>query len=138
MPQLRIAAAVITREDGYLLVVRKRGTAIFIQPGGKIEPGESAREALCRELREELGLLLPPDAPVAMGVGSAAAANEPGHTVTAEFFRCRIEAAQAAGLAVSAELEALRWIDPAAPGAVRLAELSRAFVLPRLVAAGPD
>ncbi len=32
---IRIAAALITRADGRVLLVRKRGTALFLQPGGK-------------------------------------------------------------------------------------------------------
>ncbi|MFD8543658.1 GNAT family N-acetyltransferase [Streptomyces sp. NPDC059649] len=42
--------------DGRLLSVRTRGNDTFYLPGGKYEPGESAREALSRELFEELGL----------------------------------------------------------------------------------
>ncbi|WP_093637832.1 GNAT family N-acetyltransferase [Streptomyces sp. 2224.1] len=45
--------------DGRLLSVRTRGNDTFYLPGGKYEPGETAREALSRELSEELGLLVP-------------------------------------------------------------------------------
>jgi 8-oxo-dGTP pyrophosphatase MutT (NUDIX family) len=47
---LRIAAALLIREDGHTLLVRKRGTTSFMQPGGKIDPGETAQRALVREL----------------------------------------------------------------------------------------
>ena len=47
-------------EDGRLLVVRKRGGAVFILPGGKPEGGESDLEALARELDEELGCAVAP------------------------------------------------------------------------------
>lgn len=50
----KVAAVVLTEDDTRLLVVRKRGTDIFISPGGKIEPGETDRQALTRELNEEL------------------------------------------------------------------------------------
>ncbi|GGU59026.1 hypothetical protein GCM10010211_24870 [Streptomyces albospinus] len=45
--------------DGRLLSVRTRGNDTFYLPGGKYEPGETAREALSRELSEELGLRIP-------------------------------------------------------------------------------
>ncbi len=51
---IRIAAAIVLNDRGHMLVVRKRGTTAFIQPGGKIEPGETPEEALAREIREEL------------------------------------------------------------------------------------
>lgn len=56
---LRVVGAVIERQ-GMILACRRRlgktdgGKWEF--PGGKIEPGEQPREALRRELREELGL----------------------------------------------------------------------------------
>ncbi|MFH8404690.1 GNAT family N-acetyltransferase [Streptomyces sp. NPDC018019] len=48
--------------DGRLLSVRTRGNDTFYLPGGKYEPGETAAEALSRELSEELGLTIPADA----------------------------------------------------------------------------
>ncbi|HEX3283446.1 MAG TPA: hypothetical protein VHT50_02015 [Mycobacterium sp.] len=38
-PVIRVAAAVIRDARGRMLVVRKRRTAAFMQPGGKIMPG---------------------------------------------------------------------------------------------------
>ena len=36
---IRIAAGLLVDADGLALVVRKQGAAVFMQPGGKIEPG---------------------------------------------------------------------------------------------------
>ncbi len=60
MRRIGVAAAVILRTDGRALLVRKRGTAAFMQPGGKIEPGESLSAALPRELVEETELRVSP------------------------------------------------------------------------------
>ena len=50
---IRIAAALLIGSDGQTLLVRKRGTQAFMQPGGKIDAGEQPVEALARELRIE-------------------------------------------------------------------------------------
>jgi 8-oxo-dGTP pyrophosphatase MutT (NUDIX family) len=47
---IRTAAAVIDDGAGNVLLVRKAGTRAFMQPGGKIDAGESAVDALVREL----------------------------------------------------------------------------------------
>ena len=55
-----VAAAVIERPDGeFLLACRPEGKpypGYWEFPGGKIEPGEDARDALVRELQEELDI----------------------------------------------------------------------------------
>ena len=55
-----VAAAVIINEHGdTLLSLRLADThqgGKWEFPGGKLEPGESAEQALCRELSEELGI----------------------------------------------------------------------------------
>ena len=56
-----VAAAVIERPGEILLAQRPAGKpypGYWEFPGGKIEPGEDARAALVRELREELGIEL--------------------------------------------------------------------------------
>lgn len=57
---LEVAAAVIERPDGSFLMARRPEGKPYAGwwefPGGKVEAGESARQALDRELREELGI----------------------------------------------------------------------------------
>ena len=132
MTVLHIVAAVVLDGDGRLLVVRKRGTSVFIQPGGKIEPGESAVDALTREVREELGVGVVDVRE--LGHHSAVAANEPGYTVEADLFSVRL----AGEPRVCAELEEMRWIDPAAPGDIALAPLTAGAVLDWVLSAGID
>ncbi|MDQ0650482.1 NUDIX hydrolase [Pseudomonas cedrina] len=123
---IRIAAAVLIGSDGQTLLVRKRGTQAFMQPGGKIDAGEQPAEALARELHEELNLRIAPGDARYLGRFSAPAANEPGFTVEAELFLVRID-----GLVTpAAEIEEVRWIDPTGDGGLLLAPLTRDLILP--------
>ncbi len=58
MRRVRVVAAVIRRRGATLVTRRLDGAARggkWEFPGGKVEPGEAEREALRREIREELG-----------------------------------------------------------------------------------
>ena len=58
---VRVAAAVIVRSDGAVLLAQrppgKAYAGYWEFPGGKLEPGEAPAHALARELREELGIV---------------------------------------------------------------------------------
>ncbi|MFM6974821.1 MAG: NUDIX hydrolase [Agromyces sp.] len=130
MPNIHVSAALILDSGGRMLVVRKAGTDVFMQPGGKPEPGESAAETLVRELSEEVGIILTPGELRPLGQFSAPAANEDGHTVVADVF----EAIGAFTPEPRAEIVELRWVSAAEARALgaRLAPLSATHFLDRL------
>ncbi|MCP1312731.1 NUDIX domain-containing protein [Halomonas sp. 707D4] len=123
---LRIAAAIVVNAKGELLLVRKRGTRYFMQPGGKIEPGEPAREALAREIEEELGARVVPSRLAYVTRVEIEAANEANTLIDAELFRLtldeRVEAA--------AEIAEAVWVAPGQALTLELAPLTREHVLP--------
>jgi 8-oxo-dGTP diphosphatase len=54
-----VVAAIIERDGLILICQRKAGSRHALKwefPGGKVEPGEDPRQALARELSEELGI----------------------------------------------------------------------------------
>lgn len=98
-----VVAAVALVRDGRMLTVRKRGTHRFMLVGGKLEPGESAREAALRETYEEVGLRIE-DATL-LGEFHSEAANEPGHTLHSTVFLVESDGEPVA----SAEIAEVRW-----------------------------
>lgn len=84
-----VAAAVVEREDRFLLTRRLEGTHLagtWEFPGGKCDPGESPEACLVRELREELSV----DATVGRRVLVTRHAY-PERTVELHFFEASIE-----------------------------------------------
>lgn len=127
MPKIiHIAAALFLDGQGHTLLVRKRGTSAFMQPGGKIESHEQPVQALVRELHEELGIVIDPQLPQFLGRYSAPAANEPGHEVHCELFSVTVTAR----VSPAAEIEEALWVDAAAAQRLELAPLTREQILP--------
>jgi 8-oxo-dGTP diphosphatase len=112
----RAAYAVITR-DGRVAATRARqrdGTFRYWLPGGRCEAGESADEAVLREIREELGR----PARITGRIGDAmqyffAGTEGRWYAMTATF----VVAALEEGDASAAEYQLL-WVDPHADAAV--------------------
>ncbi|MBI6706614.1 NUDIX domain-containing protein [Pseudomonas syringae] len=126
MKIIRIAAALLIGADGRTLLVRKRGTQAFMQPGGKIKPGEPAPQALARELEEELGLIVDMAQAIFLGEFTAPAANEPGFEVNCQLYEVRTDA-QAVP---AAEIEEVLWVDADSHAGLQLAPLTRDLILP--------
>ena len=98
-----VVAAVALVRDGHVLTVRKRGTERFMLVGGKLEPGESARDAALRETFEEVGLRI--ESATLLGEFHSEAANEPGHSLHSTVFWVESDAEPVA----SAEIAEVRW-----------------------------
>ncbi len=103
MKTIQVVAAVIF--EGERILATQRGYGEFKDgwefPGGKIEPGENAQQALQREIREELE--------VEIDVGEALTTVEmdyPSFHLSMQCFRAKIRT----GEPVLKEHEAARWI----------------------------
>jgi 8-oxo-dGTP diphosphatase len=131
MQPIRTVAAVITNSSGEVLLVRKRTSSIFIQPGGKAEPNEAPLSTLVREISEELGVELDMASAVHLGEFEDVAVNEPGRMVRANVFHCSVVGTPTP----QAEIAELAWVNPAGPYSVPIAPLSAKHILPSFVAA---
>src|SRR5215467_4303492 len=86
---IRVVAAVIAK-DGKYLITQRRETAVLPLlwefPGGRVEPGEDDRGALCRELKERL------DAEVEVGEKVGERRHEyVGYTVELVLYSARLK-----------------------------------------------
>lgn len=123
---ISIVAALIRDQDGRLLLVRKRGTSAFMQPGGKRDVGESDVAALTREIDEELGCQVIEGSVRSLGLFDAPAANEPGFRVQAAVYALDVSGP----VMPQAEIEEAVWADAAMLAQLQLAPLTRDHVLP--------
>ena len=104
MKTVHVAAAVILR-DGRVFATQ-RGYGAYKDywefPGGKIEPGETAEEALAREIREELDTEIAVEAPF-----DRVEYDYPEFHLSMQCFLCRV----IRGSLVLKEHEAAAWLD---------------------------
>jgi len=123
---IRIAVAMIINRNGEMLTVRKRGTAKYQQPGGKIDPGETPLEALIRELNEELALTCSMENFRYEGRHREWAANEPGMIVEAEAYSWLASP----DVTPQAEIEDIRWLPVKGKITVKRAALTEKHLFP--------
>lgn len=106
------AGGVIIRERSFL-VVRARGKDIFVAPGGKLELGETAAQALIRELMEETQIEVVEKNLEEVGVFTAKAAGNESQIVIMEVFLVN----QYSGHPIPTnEVEELQWINSKTTG----------------------
>ncbi|WP_329609247.1 TetR family transcriptional regulator [Arthrobacter sp. ATA002] len=135
---LTLSAVLVRDPAGRILLVRKRGTTKFMQPGGKLEPGESFSAAAAREMKEEIGLDVQESDLESLGDWYGPAANEDNTFINAGLFAYSLPntgGAPGAGAVAAAEIEELLWTDPA-QALVRddISPLLRDHILPQLLA----
>jgi 8-oxo-dGTP diphosphatase len=122
--RVRVAAAVVFERGRVLITQRPPGDAMELQwefPGGKIEAGETAEQALRREIREELGVDADP------GELLAVRTHEYAHGLAVEihFVRTRLSGA---AFTPSPAVHAHRWVKPGDIDPDELLEADRPFL----------
>ncbi|WP_372482676.1 NUDIX hydrolase [Bradyrhizobium ivorense] len=118
--------------DNRLLLVRKRGGQSYILPGGKPEVGEDDRQALIREIDEELGCTIDPESLVFLGSFSDVAADAENAIVVVKLYGADLIGAPAA----KSEIECLTWFTPQGGEQVSLAPSIQNHILPFLQSTG--
>jgi 8-oxo-dGTP diphosphatase len=125
--EILIAVAVILNSRNEMLVVRKRGTQHFMQPGGKIDAGETPLDALQRELREEINLDVAALDAEFLGIFHEEAAHEPDTTVKAHAFAVKAST----DIRAAAEIEEIHWLPLADISVLPLARLTEFEIVPQ-------
>lgn len=127
------AAGIIVR-DRRLLVERSKGKDVFVAPGGKLEPGETSRQCLIRELREEFRLLLNDDDLEEFGTfyAEAAGSHNVGKMLRMDVFMVRTDAE----IIPDSEVEEVLWLTSSISPDIAVGSIFAHDVLPRLKAWG--
>ena len=118
-----VVAAVICR-DGKILITKRVDTAhlagLWEFPGGKVEPGETLKAALMREIREEIGMNV-----IVFDQCLSVDHEYPRKTVRLHFFNCAIIAGEPRTIQVAD----FAWVTPPELTAYSFPEADRAIIL---------
>ena len=115
--------------DKKLLVERSIGKEFFIAPGGSIEDGETARQALARELFEEFSIITEEDDFEEFGTFSAMAVGRDNEEIVMDVFIVKSWRGEPVP---SSEVEEILWINSNIPDGAKVGSIFEHEVIPRL------
>jgi 8-oxo-dGTP diphosphatase len=99
--------------DRKFLITRAYGKDFFVAPGGKLDPGETAEQALVREMTEELQIEINPDTLEELGTFYAQAAGHEDKKLEMKVFIIHDFTGE---LTPSSEVEEMKWINTQSSG----------------------
>jgi 8-oxo-dGTP diphosphatase len=123
------AAGILIR-DRKLLVERSEGKEFYISPGGSIEEGETEKQALKRELKEEFDIETSEDDFEEFGEFSAPAAGQEHRVVHMKVFKVLRWVGEPTP---SSEVRDLAWVTSKNPDRLRIGSIIEHDVFPMLV-----
>ncbi|HEY5695765.1 MAG TPA: NUDIX domain-containing protein [Candidatus Saccharimonadales bacterium] len=112
-----------------VLVERSQGKEFFIHLGGKIEPGETSKQALIRELKEEITVDVTEDDLELFDQNSAPAANSPEVNVHMDVYLVK---RWGGDITPSSEVEEIRWITSDVPKDIKVGSIMEHETIPKL------
>lgn len=114
-----------------MLVERSTGKEYFIHPGGKIEPGETPKQAVVRELKEEFSIDVDESDLELFDTNTAPAANSPEVLVHMEVFLVKRWRGE---INPDNEVEELRWLTSHVPADIKVGSIMEHETIPKLKA----
>ena len=117
--------------DRKVLVERSKGKEYFIHPGGKIEQGETSKQAVIRELKEEFQIDVSEEDLELFDKNSAPAANSPEVDVHMEVFLVKKWQGE---IKPDSEVEEIRWLTSAVPQDIKVGSIMEHETIPKLKA----
>jgi 8-oxo-dGTP diphosphatase len=124
------AGGIIIR-DRKLLLERSKGKTLFINPGGKVEPGETVRQALVRELMEEFRITVDEADLEVFGTFYAPAAGQEQFWLQMDLFIVKKWIGEPTP---DNEVEEIRWVTSALEPGLQTGSIFEHEVIPRLKA----
>lgn len=107
MKKLQTAGLIVTKGDQLLLAFSKNKKAWYL-PGGKLDEGETSKEALIREIKEELNIDLDPEKLTFFyHITAEAYGQNPPLTMEQDCYRYDLTEA----IQPSSEIEAVQFFD---------------------------
>lgn len=119
--------------DRKVLVERSAGKEYFIHPGGKLEPGETPKLALIRELKEEFKIDVQEKDLEEFDHNTAAAANSPEVDVHMDVFLVKKWQGE---IKPDNEVEEVRWLTSDVPQDIKIGSIMEHETIPKLKAHG--
>ena len=117
--------------DRKVLVERSKGKEYFVHPGGKIEPGETPKQAVVRELKEEFSIDVREADLAPFDRNSAPAAHSPEVDVHMEVFIVKKWQGE---IKPDNEVEEIRWLTSDVPAGIKVGSIMKHETIPKLKA----
>lgn len=119
--------------DRKVLVERSTGKEYFVHPGGKLEPGETPKQAVIRELKEEFQIDVRDEDLEEFDHNTAPAANSPEVNVYMDVFLVKKWQGE---ITPDNEVEDIRWLTSDVPKDVKIGSIMEHETIPKLKAQG--
>lgn len=127
-PDIHKAAGIIIK-NRRLLVERSVNKEFFISPGGSTEEGETPKQALVRELKEEFNIQVLEKDLVRFGVFHAEAAGQEDKVVRMDVFKVNKYSGEPVP---SSEVEEIAWVTASNEQNLPLGSIFEHQVIPKL------
>ena len=127
-PAIHKVRAVLLQQGNMLVVRSRTSKGNLVLPGGHVEEGETSAQALVRELKEELGIMVAEHGFSLLKTFSLKAPRGKGKIVVDAYVVTTWEGA----ITLKAEIQELRWITPVEIQALNLSSGIRSHIVPAL------